>query len=105
MVVGIRDDDSVVVADSDVVRVLQLSRSVSLAAKLCHKCSIALEDLDSVVLLVADVDEAQSVGADAPGIVELPVCRSLTTKCSKKVTTGIEYLDPVVVSVRYDELS
>ena len=74
MVVGIRDDDSVVVADCDVVRMLQLPRSVSLAAKLCHKCPVALEDLNSVVLLVADVDEAQGVGADAPGIVELPVC-------------------------------
>ena len=74
MVVGIRDDDSVVVADCDVVRVLQLARSVSLAAKLCHKCSIALEDLDSVILFVTDVDEAQGIGADAPWIVELPVC-------------------------------
>ena len=74
MVVGVGDDDSVVVADGDVVRVFQLSGSVSLAAKLCHKCSIALEDLNSVILLVTDVDEAQGIGADAPGIVEFPVC-------------------------------
>ena len=74
MVVGVGDDDPVVVADCDVVRVLQLSRSVSLATKLGHKCPIALEDLHSVILLVTDVDEAQGVSADAPGIVELPVC-------------------------------
>merc|ERR1719347_761186 len=105
MVVRVRDDDSVVVADSDVVRVLQLSRSVSLASKLCYKRPITLENLNSVVLLVANVNESQGVSADAPWIVKLSVSRSLTTKCSKKVTTGIKDLNPVIVSVGYDELS
>ena len=34
-------------------------------------------DLDPVVFFVADVDESQWIGADAPGIVELPIVTSL----------------------------
>ena len=90
MVVGVGDDDSVVVADGDVVRVFQLSGLVSRSPELRYERPVALEDLNSVVLLVADVDESQSISADAPGIVELPVSRSLTAECSEEVTAGVK---------------
>ena len=40
-------------------------------------CSEGQRDLDPVVFFVADVDESQWIGADAPGIVELPIVTSL----------------------------
>jgi len=105
VVVGIRHDDPVCVGDRDVVRVLQLSRLVAHGSELGHECAVALEHLDSVVLLVAHVDEAECVRTDSPGIVELAVAGSLGSKCSNKLSTRIKYLDPVVVTVCNDVLT
>ena len=57
VVVGVRDDDPVGAANGDVVRMFELTGSVSQTAKLADKGAIRLEDLDAMVFLVADVDE------------------------------------------------
>ena len=105
VVVWVGDDDTVCVADGDVMRVLKLTGLAAHRAELGHKSAVALEnlgwkkmltlvwrtkndkrlrcasegqrDLDPVVFFVADVDESQWIGADAPGIVELPIVTSL----------------------------
>ena len=97
MVVGVAHDDSVCVADRDVVRVLQLAGLLSLGAEFSHKSAVALEHLDAVILLVANVNKPECISTNAPGVVKLPVCGSLTAECSQKMTTGVKYLDPVIV--------
>lgn len=57
-----------------------------------------------MVLLVANVDESQSVGSDAPRITEFSVRRSLASERSQEVTEGIENLDSVVVPIGDDVL-
>ena len=56
--------------------------------------------LDAVVLLVADVDEAERVGRDAPGVVEAALHGAVLTERAKKAARRVKYLDPVVIPVR-----
>jgi hypothetical protein len=58
-----------------------------------------------VILLVANVNKPKCISANAPRVVKLPVCGSLTAECSQKMTTGVKYLDPVIISVGDDKLS
>ena len=105
MIIGIRNNYSVGVADSNVVRMFELSRFVSHSTKLCDKRSVALENLDSVIFFVTNINESQCICADSPWIVELSICGSLTSKCSEEVTTGVKYLYPVIVAVSDDVLT
>ena len=81
-----------------------LSRLASHCAELAHKGSIGLEDLDSVVLLVADVDEAQRVCGDAPGVAELSIGGTLTAERSQEMSKRIENLNSVIVTIGDDVL-
>ena len=73
MIVRVGHNHSVGVAHCNIMRMLKLSRFVAFDTKLGDKCSIALEHLDTVILLVAHVDETKSIRADSPRIVELTV--------------------------------
>ena len=105
MVVGVGHNHPVAVGDGNVVWMLQLSGLVAHRPEFGHKCAVALEYLDAVVLLVADIDEAEAVGADAPRVVELPVAVALAAEGAEELAAGVEYLDAVVVAVRNDELA
>jgi len=105
MVVGVGHHHAVAVGHGDVVGVLQLARLVPHRPELGHEGAVALEDLNAVVLLVADVDEPEAVGADAPRVVELPVRVALAAERAEELAAGIEDLDAVVVAVRDDELA
>ena len=105
MVVGVGHNHPVAVGDGNVVWMLQLSGLVAHRPEFGHKRAVALEYLDAVVLLVADIDEAEAVGADAPRVVELPVAVALAAEGAEELAAGVEYLDAVVVAVRNDELA
>ncbi len=91
MVVGVRHHDAVAVRHGYVVGMLQLARLVAHRSELGHKSAVALEYLNAVVLLVADVDEPEAVRADAPRVVELPV----------RVAALVKDLDAMVGGVRH----
>ena len=83
----------------------QLSRLAPNAAKFAHKASVALEDLDSVILLITNVNESQGIRGDPPGVTELAIRGPLAAKRPEKVPGGIEDLNPVIVPIRNDVLS
>lgn len=57
-----------------------------------------------MILLVAYVDESESISGDAPGIIEPAVGGALGAEGSQETAGRIEHLDPVVVAVRDDVL-
>lgn len=105
MVVGVGDDDPVGVADGNVMGMLQLPGLASHCAEFPHKCAIALENLDAMVLFVAHVDESKGVSADAPGIVEFTIRGPLAAESSEEVSGWIEDLNSMIVSVGDDVLT
>jgi len=105
VVVGVGDDDPVGVADGNVMGMLQLPGLASHCAEFPHKCAIALEDLDAMVLFVAHVDESKGVSADAPGIVEFTIRGPLAAESSEEVSGWIEDLNSMIVSVGDDVLT
>lgn len=58
-----------------------------------------------MIILVAHVDEAESVGGDTTRIIEAAVGGALGAKGSQKSAGRIEHLDSVVVEVRDDVLA
>ena len=52
-----------------------------------------------MVLLVADVDEAERVRGDAPRVVEAALHRAVLAERAQKSARRVEYLDTVVVPV------
>merc|ERR1719233_1569790 len=58
-----------------------------------------------MIFLVTNIDESQRIRADSPRIVELSIRGSLASKSSEEVTAGVENLNPVIISVSYDELT
>ena len=55
-----------------------------------------------MVLLVADVDEAEGVRGDAPGVVEAALHGPILAERAQEPARRIEYLDTVVISVKRD---
>lgn len=81
------------------MRMFKLTRLASHRAKLADECAIRLENLNSVILLVADVDKAQRVGGDAPGVAELSIGGTLTAKRSQEMPKRIKNLNSVIVPI------
>ena len=105
MVVRIWDDDTIRVAHGDVVRMFKLAGLAAHAAKLAHERAVWLEDLNPVILLITNVDKAEGIGCDAPGVAKLAVGGPLTAERSQKVTKRIENLNPVIVPISDDVLA
>lgn len=66
--------------------------SISLSRSLSH--------LNPVIFLVANVDETEGIGGDAPGVVEFTIGGALRAERSQEATGRIEHLYAMVVSAR-----
>ena len=58
-----------------------------------------------MILLIADVDEAQGVCSDAPGVAELAVSASLRPEDPQEATRRIKDLDAMIVAISDDVLT
>ena len=61
--------------------------------------------LDSVVFLVANVDETQCIRCNTPRVAELSIDSSLTAKSPYEVSSCVKNLNTMVVSVSNDVLA
>ena len=55
-----------------------------------------------MVLFVADVDEAERVRRDAPGVVEATLHGAVLAERPQKPARRVEYLNTVVVSAEWE---
>ena len=58
-----------------------------------------------MILLVTDIDQTQGICGDAPGVAKLSIDGTLASKRPDKMSTSIENLNPMVVSVSNDVLA
>lgn len=113
MIIRIGDDHAIRIRHGDVVRMLELANFVAERTEFAHERTVRLEnlrekitailknyvkftgkfntgiDLYSMILFIANVNESESVGCDAPWIVESSVGRSLATECAQETSRRI----------------
>lgn len=86
----------------DVMRMLQLRCLASVGAELVHTSSINIKYLNTMVLLVADIDGPSSrVTSHSPGQIEFALIASKLSKGSDKAARHVEHLDPMIVTIAY----
>lgn len=61
--------------------------------------------LNAMILFIANVDETEGVGGDAPRVTELAVSGSLGPEDPQKATRRIKDLDAMIVTISNDVLT
>jgi len=91
--------------DGDEKRIVQLTGTLTHCTEFANEGSILVEDLYPMIILVDDVVHAEIINRDAPGIIETSIRWAMSTELFQELSGSIEYLNPMIVSIRNDQLT
>lgn len=92
MIAAVGDNELVGLVDGNKVGILELALSVAERTKLANVVAVGLEDLHSVIVFVADVDESLIVDHHSPRVVEFAVRLTVRAELANEFSVRFEYL-------------